>query len=109
VVGAKPPSSRTVMSNDGSTNAATGSTRVAIEFLTLWLEPGEQGARRQTADHIARVLYEEGEDPVSVIAGQLNLGMLLVLRLAKERGATEADMFQKAADILRDLSRRLPE
>ena len=89
-------------------NLETGSTRVAIEFLTLWMEPGDEAGQR-AAEHITHVLHEEGEDPVSVIAGQLNLSMLLVLHLAKERGATEAAMLQKAGEILRDWSPQLPE
>ena len=56
-------------------NLETGSTRVAIEFLTLWMEPGDEAGQR-AAEHITHVLHEEGEDPVSVIAGQLNLSML---------------------------------
>ena len=81
-------------------NLETGSTRVAIEFLTLWMEPGDEAGQR-AVERIAHVLREEGEDPVSVIAGQLNLSMLLVLHLAKERGATEADMLQKAVSFHR--------
>jgi hypothetical protein len=92
----------------GQLNLETGSTRVAIEFLTLWMEPGDDAGQR-AAEHITHVLHEEGEDPVSVIAGQLNLSMLLVLHLAKERGATEADMLQKAREILRDWSPQLRE
>ena len=34
-------------------NLETGSTRVAIEFLTLWMEPGDEAGQR-AAEHITR-------------------------------------------------------
>ena len=88
-------------------NPATGNTRVAIEFLTLWLEPDRQRA----AAHIRMALGDpDGPDAAGIIAGQCNLGMLLVLMLAKERGAISADQLRtEAGEILQDLSRDLPE
>jgi hypothetical protein len=37
-------------------NQATAATRVAIEFLMLWMEPNRQSA----AEHILRVLDDPG-------------------------------------------------
>jgi hypothetical protein len=88
------------------TNPATASTRVAVEFLTLWMESDRLGA----AEHITRVLSDpDGPAAHSIIAGHCNLGMLLVLMLAKERGAGADDMIETARGILADLSRDLPE
>jgi hypothetical protein len=87
-------------------NPATASTRVAVEFLTLWMESD----RLRSAAYIERILNDPNGPPApSIIAGQCNLGMLLVLMLAKERGAGAADMMETAHGILRDLSRDLPE
>jgi hypothetical protein len=85
-------------------NPATAATRVAIEFLTLWLEPDPQRA----AAHIRMVLGDpDGPDAGSIIAGQCNLGMILVLELAKAQGAEDPP--ERAGEILRELSRQLPE
>lgn len=82
-------------------------TRVAIEFLTLWMEPGDE-ARLRAAEHIAGVVHEPGGIGAdAVIVGLLNLNMLTLLSLAKAQGAT--DIAVKAGDILREWSRQLPE
>ena len=88
----------------------TSATRVAIEFLTLWLEPGDE-ARRRAAAHIVEVIHspDGGPGADSVVAGLLNLNMLVLLELVKERGGTAENMFQKAGDYLRGLSRQIPE
>jgi hypothetical protein len=49
----------------------------------------------------------DGPDPVSIIAGQSNLAMILVLELANAQGA--ADLRERAGEILQELSRQLPE
>ncbi len=88
---------------------ATNATRIAIECLTLWMEPGED-ARRNAAEHIAKLEHDrEGPGPgaAAIIVGLLNLSMLLVLRLAKEQGAE--DIAKRAGEILRELSPQLPE
>jgi hypothetical protein len=88
------------------THPATAATRLAVEFLTLWLESDRQGA----AQHIERVVSDPSGPAVhSIIAGQCNLGMFLVLMLAKERGAGADNIMETAHGILRDLSRDLPE
>jgi hypothetical protein len=85
-------------------NSATAATRVAIEFLTLYLEPDLQHA----AAHIRKALGDpDGPDAISIIAGQCNLGMILVLELANAQGA--ADPHERAGEILQELSRQLPE
>ena len=85
-------------------NSATAATRVAIELLTLYMEPDLERA----ADHIRMALGDpDGPDPVSIIAGQSNLAMILVLELANAQGA--ADLRERAGEILQELSRQLPE
>jgi hypothetical protein len=85
-------------------NPATAATRVAIEFLTLFLEPDLQHA----AAHIRMALEDQdGPDAASIIAGQCNLSMVLILELAKAEGAE--DPHERAGEILRELSRHLPE
>lgn len=86
---------------------ATAATRVAIEFLTLWLEPDRQRA----AAHIRTALGDpDGPDAASIIAGQCDLAMLLVFMLAKDRGAITADQLRiTAGEILGELSQDLPE
>jgi hypothetical protein len=85
-------------------NPATAATRVAIELLTLFLEPDLERA----AAHIRKVLGDpDGPDVVSIIAGQSNLAMILVMELAKAQSA--ADLRERAGEILQELSRQLPE
>jgi hypothetical protein len=85
-------------------NPATAATRVAIEFLTLFLEPDLQPA----SAHIKMALDDpNGPDAASIIAGQCGLSMVLILELAKAQGAE--DVRERAREILRDLSARLPE
>ena len=88
----------------------TGVTRQAVEFLTLWLEPGVE-ARQSAAAHITRVT---GQDPTGewarTVAGLLNLSMFLVLMLAEARGArTDDEVSDEAQVVLSELSLRLPE
>ena len=86
-------------------HAATDNTRVAIECLTIWLE----GDREKAAEHIVHLLSPEGPGASVIISGFLNLSELLVLSLAKERGADATNMRHKAGDILREWSPQLPE
>jgi hypothetical protein len=85
-------------------NPATAAIRVAIEFLTLWLEDDHQRA----AAHITMALGDpDGPDAASIIAGQCYLSRVLILELAKAQGAEDLD--ERAREILRELSRQLPE
>ena len=85
-------------------NPATAIIRVAIEVLTLWLE----GDRQRAAAHIKVALDDpDGPDAASIIAGQCGLSLVLILELAKAQGAEDAR--ERAREILRELSRRLPE
>ena len=87
-------------------NPATTGTRIAVEFVTLWMEQD----RLCAAEHIARILNDPDTPGAPlIVAGQCNLGMLLVLMLAKERGAGADDMKDKAREILQGLSRDFPE
>jgi hypothetical protein len=80
-------------------------TRVAIEFLTLWMEPGDE-ARRHAVEHITRIaLGPDGIGPV--LAGLLNLNTMTLFRLAQTEGAE--DIAESAGDILREWSRQLPD
>jgi hypothetical protein len=86
------------------TNPVTTSTRVAIEFLTVWLESDKQFA----TEHIYRVLKDpDGPGADMAIVGLLNLSNLLALELAKERGAD--DLQEWARKYLSNLSAQLPE
>jgi hypothetical protein len=49
----------------------------------------------------------DGPDAASIIAGQCGLSLVLILELAKAQGAE--DVRERAGEILRELSRRLPE
>jgi hypothetical protein len=85
-------------------NPATAAIRVAIEFLTLWLE----NDRQRAAAHIRMVLGDpDGPDAAAIISGQCYLSMVLIIELAKAQGAE--DLPERAGEILRGLSRRLPE
>jgi len=87
-------------------NPATTGTRIVVEFVTLRMEQD----RLCVAEHIARILNDPDTPGVPlIVAGQCNLAMLLVLMLAKERGAGADDMKGKAREILQGLSRDLPE
>ena len=87
-------------------NPATTGTRIAVEFVTLWMEQD----RLCAAEHITRILNDPDTPGAPlIVAGQCNLAMLLVLMLAKERGAGADDMKDKAREILQGLSRDLPE
>ena len=82
----------------------TAYTRVAVECLTLWLERDRVGA----ALHIA-LLKQDPDEADEMIVGLLNLSHKLLLKLAKERGATPYDLRDMAHAILCDLSLKLPE
>ena len=87
------------------TDPAIAGTRTAIQLLRLWLEQN-----RLTAAHIQGVLNDpNGPGAAHIIAGQLDLGMLLLLTLAKERGAGVDDLEETARTILQDLSAGLSE
>jgi hypothetical protein len=84
-------------------NSAIAAIRVAIEFLTLWLEDDRQRA----AAHIRMALGDpDGPDAAAIIGGQCYLSMVLIVELAKAQGAE--DLHERAGEILRELSRQLP-
>ena len=91
---------------DDQSNPATNATRVAIECLTLWLEPGPE-ARARAVEHIASLQYDPGSPGSdNIIAGLLNLSMMLIMNLAREQGAEHIDT--RAHEILQELSAQLP-
>lgn len=83
------------------------STRLAIEFLNVWMDRDREAA----AAHIAGVLdAEDGPSTDFVIAGLLNLSHFLVLERAKAKGATGTeDVERQAREFLSYLSLHLPE
>jgi hypothetical protein len=85
-------------------NPVTASTRVAIEFLTVWLEGDKQFA----TEHINRVLKDpDGSGADKAIVGLLNLRMLLAFEMAKAQGAE--DLEEWVRKYLSNLSATLPE
>ena len=88
--------------------------RVAIEMLTLWMEPGEE-ARRHAVEHIWEILDAPTDEQfrknvAGVVAGALNLTHLLLLRLAQKEGAeSDEEIALMAGEILRSMSPQLPE
>ena len=67
-------------------------------------------ARYRTVQHIAHLVHDaDGPGAVNIISRLLDLSKFLVISLAKECGAGEADLFTPAVDFLRDLSLQLPE
>jgi hypothetical protein len=90
-------------------NLETDNTRVAIECLTLWMEPDEE-ARYRAVQHISRLVHDaDGPGAVNIISGLLDLNALLVTSLAKECGAGEEDLRTMAGHFLRNLSLQLPD
>lgn len=87
----------------------TDNTRVAIECLTLWMEP-DDGARYRAVQHISHLMHDaDGPGAVNIISGVLDLSMFLATSLAKECGAGEEDLLEMAGDFLRQLSLKLPD
>jgi len=85
-------------------NPVTASTRVGIEFLTVWLEGDKQFA----TEHINRVLKDpDGPGADQAIVGLLNLSMLLAFELAKVQAAE--DLEESVRKYLSNLSAKLPE
>jgi hypothetical protein len=70
----------------------------------LWMEPDRVNA----ALHIA-LLKQDPDEADGMIVGLLNLSHKLLLKLARERGATPYDLMDKSREILCDLSLKLPE
>lgn len=90
-------------------NLETENTRVAIECLTLWMEPDDE-ARYRAVQHISHLVHDaDGPGAVNIISGLLDLNMFLMTSLAKECGAGEKDLLTIAGDFLRDLSLHLPD
>jgi len=87
----------------------TDNTRVAIECLTLWMEP-DDGARYRAVQHISRLVHDaDGPGAVNIISGVLDLSVFLATSLAKECGAGEEELLRMAGDFLRQLSLKLPD
>lgn len=71
------------------------------------------GASRSTTPrcraHCKVVHDPSGPGADTVITGLLNLNMMVLFMLVKEQGATAENMPERAAAVLRELSRQLPE
>jgi hypothetical protein len=87
--------------------AIVAGTRIAVEFLTVWTEQDQQTA----ITYIDAILNDpNGPGVPGIIAGQLNVGTLLVAMLAQARGAvTPNDISMMASEILRDLAGEIPQ
>ncbi|MFD8974648.1 hypothetical protein [Streptomyces sp. NPDC059593] len=84
-----------------------GATRLAIEFLSLWIEPDRQAA----ATHIKEALdASTGPNPeFSAIAGLLNLSQFLLAEVVKANGASSAEDYDRLArEYLSRMSINLP-
>jgi hypothetical protein len=86
-------------------NPATAGTRIAVDFLTVWIEQSPQTA----ANYVdARLNDPNGPGVYDIIIGQLTLGTLLISMLAQAHGAVTADDINRmAGEILRGLARDL--
>jgi hypothetical protein len=72
------------------------------------MEPAE--ARLRAAEHIAKVGHDpDGAGADTVITGLLNLNMMVLFMLVNEQGAMAENILERAAAVLRELSRQLPE
>jgi hypothetical protein len=82
--------------------AIVAGTRIAIEILAVWHEQDQPTAYA----YIDAVLNDPtGPGAPSIMVGQLNVGVALVLMLAQERGAvTPHDITMTAGEILRGRS-----
>ncbi|PWI16033.1 hypothetical protein DI272_19060 [Streptomyces sp. Act143] len=83
------------------------STRLAIEFLGLWMDHDRPAA----AAHITQVLDGPGgPDRNFAIAGLLNLSHFLVAEVANARGASNPQEVDRIArEFLTELSINLPD
>jgi len=112
-----------VVVTNSESEKARDVTSIAIEIVSMWmpamwkqpkasdLAPQEAAqsalARSQAFEHLDRV--RRTEDPEEVFAGQLNLNMILLERLAISRGATSATLHDEVAKILQGIARELSE
>jgi len=87
---------------------STQGTRTAIEFLTLWIEHGVE-AKWDGLRHVTDVVLSPESDSLEIILGHLNVAMILVYKLARERATEREDVDQRAKDILRGLALMFPE
>jgi hypothetical protein len=87
--------------------AIVAGTRIAVDYLTVWMEQDQLTA----ANYIIAVLNDpNGPGVFNIVAGQLNLGMLLMAMLAQAHGAVTADDINRmAGEILRGVARDLAQ
>ncbi len=101
---------------------AAGTTRVGIEILTDWLNARDRDAKQRAIDHVVETIIIDADDDavpgfssksmanaINAVTGLLNVGMLLLLTLAKAPGATDDETFEEAGKILRALALDLPD
>lgn len=91
---------------------STENTRLAIEFLTVWMDDSDE---EMAFSHVTNVICADHqmsalEMSAAAVTGLLNVSKILLVRLAQARGAmSDAEIQDKASEILRELSLRLPE
>ena len=98
------------MADESDAVRASRETKLAIEILTVLMpafwERNDPVTWRQAHEHVDRVRREEGPD--TIFAGQLTLSMLLLKKLAEQRGATRDTLMAEIGTILQEVSRDLP-
>jgi len=87
----------------------TQATRIAVEFLTLWIQPDAE-ARAEATAYICQRLTEPDALPIEdVLAGHLNLARLLLFRCAVQESNNPDDLFRDVQAILQQMSPSLPD
>ncbi len=87
----------------------TAATRIAVECLTLWLQPGAE-AWVAAAEHMVELMGTPiNATSIDMVSGLLNLNVWVLFDLMKERGLSLHEADAGVARYLQDLSARLPE
>jgi hypothetical protein len=97
------PYAAALMDDPDGTELGRHATKVAIELMTLWVDPV---MHEEAIKNIGLILQPGGEDPPGrVIAGLLDLNRFILYELATARGATShAQIVEQAREILQGLS-----
>ena len=87
----------------------TQAARIAVEFLTLWIQP-EAEARAEATTYIEQRLSEpDAPSYQDVLAGHLELARLLLFRCAVQESACPDHLFRDVQAILQQMAPKLPE
>lgn len=92
-----------------SISNATEATRLAVELMTLYVASGDAADRNEASVYIGQRLAALDElERINVIRGQLYLGEILLLSLAKANGAEPDALRERARELLANFSTNLP-